>query len=263
MFGIPTWPDAKAPEHAASDAISDLAQSDPIWSFWARWYDGFLRGEPLDWELQKQIALIPDNDWAKGPAHIARLIEKIEAKARPVAVPDLPAEMIRTHVQNLLASPEFSARTSELAADTVKAQLDLLRNETGWNQLPEELRHLEAVTHHFRNLATHLRAQEDEAAKIEALTKEIKALNARIALLERDLAAKPRGFFSANTSQKVIEAAAICAIIQPFSPLIAQGFHFLSGAFPTDALMQAFDGWIDPGRPAEPFAPDLPEVTDV
>lgn len=50
------------------------------WSFWRDWYQGFLDGKPLDWELQRRVALIPDADWGKGPEHIARLIEEIKAK---------------------------------------------------------------------------------------------------------------------------------------------------------------------------------------
>jgi len=47
------------------------------WEFWRDWYQGFLDGKPLDWELQRRVALIPDADWEKGPEHIARLIEEI------------------------------------------------------------------------------------------------------------------------------------------------------------------------------------------
>ncbi len=50
------------------------------WSFWREWYQGFLDGKPLDWELQRRVALIPDEDWEKGPARIAAIIEQIRAK---------------------------------------------------------------------------------------------------------------------------------------------------------------------------------------
>jgi hypothetical protein len=29
-----------------------------------------LEGRPLDWDLQREVALIPDEDWEKGPEHI-------------------------------------------------------------------------------------------------------------------------------------------------------------------------------------------------
>ena len=50
------------------------------WSFWRDWYQGFLDGKPLDWDLQRRVALIPDDDWEKGPEHIAELIEEIRER---------------------------------------------------------------------------------------------------------------------------------------------------------------------------------------
>lgn len=50
-----------------------------IWSFWYEWYQGFLDGTPVDWELQRRVALISDTDLEKGPEHIATLIEEIKA----------------------------------------------------------------------------------------------------------------------------------------------------------------------------------------
>lgn len=50
------------------------------WAFWRDWYQGFLDGKPLDWELQRRVALIPDQDWKQGPEHIARKIEEIQAR---------------------------------------------------------------------------------------------------------------------------------------------------------------------------------------
>ena len=57
------------------------------WSFWREWYRGFLDGKPLDWALQKEIALIPDADWEKGPEWIAGKIEVIRKRR------DLEAEI--------------------------------------------------------------------------------------------------------------------------------------------------------------------------
>jgi hypothetical protein len=56
--------------------------------FWMRWYQGFLDGKPLPWELQRDIALIPDDDWQKGAAHIAGLIEEIELRQVDAAIPN-------------------------------------------------------------------------------------------------------------------------------------------------------------------------------
>lgn len=50
------------------------------WSFWREWYQGFLDGKPMDWELQLRVAMIADADWEQGPEHIARVIEAIRAR---------------------------------------------------------------------------------------------------------------------------------------------------------------------------------------
>ena len=47
------------------------------WSHWLQWYQDCLDGNPRDWELQRRVALIPDEDWEKGPEHIAEKIEEI------------------------------------------------------------------------------------------------------------------------------------------------------------------------------------------
>lgn len=54
----------------------------PAAEFWMRWYRGFLDGKPLPWDLQRDVALIPDEDWQKGEAHAVGLIEIIEERHR-------------------------------------------------------------------------------------------------------------------------------------------------------------------------------------
>lgn len=49
-------------------------------AFWREWYQGFLDGKPLDWELQRRVALIDDVIWEAGPGSVAEEIEKIRAK---------------------------------------------------------------------------------------------------------------------------------------------------------------------------------------
>lgn len=49
------------------------------WSFWRDWYQGFLDGKPINWDLQREVAMIPDADWDKGPEHIAEKIAEIQA----------------------------------------------------------------------------------------------------------------------------------------------------------------------------------------
>ncbi|WP_424982267.1 hypothetical protein [Maritalea sp. S77] len=49
-------------------------------AFWREWYQGFLDGKPLEWELQRRVALIDDVIWKAGPEAVAEEIEKVRAK---------------------------------------------------------------------------------------------------------------------------------------------------------------------------------------
>lgn len=66
--------------YAGSEGWKLLSMSGFQPSFWPSWIQGFLDGKPLDWELQRRVALIPDADWEKGPEHIAEKIEEIRAE---------------------------------------------------------------------------------------------------------------------------------------------------------------------------------------
>lgn len=54
-------------------------ETDPRFDFFKRWYDGMVRGAPLDWELQRRVALIPQETWEAGADAVAEAIAEIEA----------------------------------------------------------------------------------------------------------------------------------------------------------------------------------------
>ncbi|MBL3597442.1 hypothetical protein JMM63_18075, partial [Rhodovulum sulfidophilum] len=47
--------------------------------FWRSWIQGFLKGQPIDWELQRRISLIPLGEWEKGPSNIRIRIDEVKA----------------------------------------------------------------------------------------------------------------------------------------------------------------------------------------
>lgn len=89
IFYRPLWP---------SEALRDFPTGEPLgfvqryaklteffdgnpdtWGFWKRWLEGMRTGQPLEWALQEQIALIPDEFWkdgedGTGPEKIAKEI---------------------------------------------------------------------------------------------------------------------------------------------------------------------------------------------
>lgn len=68
-------------------AFKEFSDHYPEWSFWRDWYQGFLDDKPLDWELQRRVALVSDTEWEQGPAQIAAKIEDIKAALLADKVP--------------------------------------------------------------------------------------------------------------------------------------------------------------------------------
>ncbi|WP_107496350.1 hypothetical protein [Thalassobius sp. I31.1] len=73
-------PEGMSPSSFFWNELIEVTESANIWSFWREWYQGFLERTPMDWELQRRVAMIPDMDWEKGPEHIAQVIEDIRAR---------------------------------------------------------------------------------------------------------------------------------------------------------------------------------------
>jgi hypothetical protein len=95
------------------------AKEPKVWEFWVRWWDGVIAGKPLPWDLQEKVALIPDEDWQKGPSHIAGVIRGIEAG---FVGPKLSGD----------SEPNFEAKLG-----AVRLQIDGLRLivEAEWNKV--------------------------------------------------------------------------------------------------------------------------------
>ena len=58
----------------------EILRSGHPWTFWAEWYDRAMAGDPVPWELQERIALIPDAVWEAGPEAVADEIARIRAR---------------------------------------------------------------------------------------------------------------------------------------------------------------------------------------
>ncbi|WP_171232533.1 hypothetical protein [Ruegeria sp. HKCCA4812] len=80
LFATELWHGPVPEPYAAlSQAFFESAPGTP-WEFWAEWYKKMLNGNPLDWELQRRVALIENSIWMEGPEAVAREIEKIQAR---------------------------------------------------------------------------------------------------------------------------------------------------------------------------------------
>jgi hypothetical protein len=58
----------------------DLLRAGGPWTFWDGWYARSMAGDPLPWDLQERIALIPNEIWEAGPEAVAEEIARIEAE---------------------------------------------------------------------------------------------------------------------------------------------------------------------------------------
>ncbi|MEL6957699.1 MAG: hypothetical protein AAGL89_01960 [Pseudomonadota bacterium] len=80
-FEEPLWSRLNTSERDPLKAILDQwSRTSTVNSFWHDWYRGFFEGKPLDWELQRRVALIDDALWKNGPSAVTIEIEKIRAK---------------------------------------------------------------------------------------------------------------------------------------------------------------------------------------
>ncbi len=150
FFDQPIWHNPREPDWLveALRGQTNVHKSGPEWSFWRDWYQGFLVGKPLDWGLQKEIALIPDEEWDKGPENIAALIEEIGA---------------RFELRNRIGAIE-----SELATATQT------RHGIGGNNPPESIEDAPAIAKEFifvweplQNLKEELEAKSPDKARIQ------------------------------------------------------------------------------------------------
>ena len=80
---LPLWPEVtpEALTEAELAGLENLAiETGDRNSFWHRWWFAMKRGEPMDWDFQRDVALIPEDIWQAGPKAMLEEIGKIEAR---------------------------------------------------------------------------------------------------------------------------------------------------------------------------------------
>jgi hypothetical protein len=140
-FRRPLWPNDTLSvilEHR--DLQLDYFFPNETGDFWKRWHNGFLDGRPLDWELQRRVALIPDDIWNTGPEAVAEEITRIEAQwlteqaplAETVALnPDTQKfHLIPTSVQNPPLTTTLVSRVQDALDDAMMGHNGLNERST-------------------------------------------------------------------------------------------------------------------------------------
>ncbi|MBY5987630.1 hypothetical protein [Roseovarius atlanticus] len=157
VWRIPLWSSGSAPPDVKAnwDDFSALSQQVSYWSFWKTWFDGFLRGQPLDWELQRRVALIDNHIWEAGPEAVATEIERIKAaylaeKAPQAERVEFNAETAKFYTVPLsVAKPDFLGATLTQVQDALD---DVLANPSnGLHDNAREVRVLRRVFTKYGN----------------------------------------------------------------------------------------------------------------
>ena len=90
---VPLWHEAGPPEGLAEawpELRDRLLAEDPLWHVWTDWVQDQLAGRTMIEALEVKKALIPDEDWEKGPAHVNAIIAGLIEKHATSEVPELP-----------------------------------------------------------------------------------------------------------------------------------------------------------------------------
>ncbi|WP_291732541.1 hypothetical protein [Leisingera sp. F5] len=128
--------------------------SHDCWSFWRDWYQGFLDGKPLDWDLQRRVALIDDPIWDAGPEAIATEIERIKAEMLSEKLPMAEAIELNPETGKFRAVPiavENAPYMSALLSQISDALEDCLGGHNGLAERSGDVRKLNRVLTKYKD----------------------------------------------------------------------------------------------------------------
>ena len=204
LFASPVW-ESKMPV-AVANFEQDFAawlQGGPL-AFWARLYEDVRDGKRLNFEMLRDIALIPDEDWQKGAAHMASLIAEVEGRYEGDGPDDRAAieqerersgDALRQHVQRLIGQAKATEINAVGLAWQIKSAINAHCNNNAdcGNEIPDELKPFDAIAGVLAKIGKELaqselagRAKEKTAEELEVLVAE---LQLRIKQLEQELKA--------------------------------------------------------------------------
>ena len=174
---------------------SSLRKERDVWAFWARWYERMLAGNPLPWDLQEAVALIPDDIWEAGPEAVAAEIEKIEAAFYGQPLPD---EVARSAAEQMLQDASVYSDILAGAAQSLNMNITLFQNQAQLNGLPDGFTGFGLAARKFEALSERLWEVDKSQSELEALKSEVQALNRVIQELRRELRETRRDLLAAT-----------------------------------------------------------------
>ncbi len=151
------------------------------YEYWQNWYESQLRGEPLDWGLQKEVALIAPEVWEEGAKAVAEKIREIEDGM------SLEQEALANHASAIAREPELYRDVAVSMSMQVETAISTFKDiEPRANCLPPGFEVFELVPSAFSGIADALQPEAD-AIEIERLKVEISRLHSVIRRLQGEL----------------------------------------------------------------------------
>jgi len=155
MMRQPLWHEGRPPSELRPESFGPtLFDTDPRFAFFARWYDGMLRGEPLPWDLQEKVARIPEETWKAGADAVAAAIEEIEAAFLAEKAPLAEQVSYNPDTGRFFAEPiqmQNAAFMAGLMARTADALDDALHGNNGLREDMREVRVLRRTHERYAN----------------------------------------------------------------------------------------------------------------
>lgn len=165
-----------------------------IWDFWLQWWNALVAGGPFDWKFEKEVTLIPNAAWRRGPAEIAGIIKGIEQEIHEQNANNFNRlEPLKPKsIKHLLDAKTPAIIQFQGLASQITQVVERFLQDTGFNDLPEEYQALKLIPAILYAVSEKL---SNASSTEDGLRLEIYRLNLVIAKLESDLrAAEVKGF---------------------------------------------------------------------
>ncbi|WP_170572759.1 hypothetical protein [Ruegeria atlantica] len=210
-FQTPLWRPENYPAHLSDqwERFEAEAGQDSSWLFWVDWYRGLLNGQPLDWELQRRVALIRESAWQAGPDTVAAEIKQIQA---------------RWKVETALAELKNSFREQHFVRHGI--------GENNPNESIEDERSSGSITliwEAAEELSEELEKENPKRERVERIFEQLKAAYSA---------------FTDWTVTKWIGRKADLAVDTAIETAIKQGGLWVGGYYALDKLIKAVEEWL-------------------
>ena len=267
-FAVPLFsqPHTFDPSDFAAIVFDEYRDGD-TYAFWRLWHGAFVEGRPLNWDLQRRVALIDDAIWDAGPEAVAHEIERIKAALLSEKLPLAETIELNPGTGRFHAVPvpvENASYMSALLSQIADALEDCMGGHNGLSETSGDVRKLNRVLTKYRDdpqnaeltltrVAGSLRAQlyqsrelpdnEDNLALINAVEEGVRGIRANhpeVAANREQLAQQAFQALEPEEKKRFEEALPVLAEIS--DPDLAEDFEQDIPELINDALRPLPDG---------------------